>query len=164
MVSRGKQGGLEVRVLLHKSYVSINLHSCVSSPVKKSLRRHYIITRPLIFSRSDSQQLMAYFWNSLKSWPAGSFMEESLEWAEVEEVIQPTCLANGPAARGSAVNNSTWFVDLSLSWQCHQGKSLPQLDAYKPRAYVLFKWEVSGLFQINQWRAHSLAHVTIIVA
>ena len=159
MVSRGKQG-----VLLHKSCVSIKLHRRVSSPVKKSLRRHYIITRSLIFTHSDSQQLMAYFWNSLKSWPAGSFMGESLEWAEVEEVIQPTRLANGPAAGGSAVNDYTWFVDLSLSWQCHRGKSQPQLDAYKPRAYVLFKWEVSGLFQINPWRAHSLAHVIIIVA
>lgn len=54
---------------------------------------------------------MAYFTGKKKekkeSWPAGSFMEGSVERAGVEEVIHSACLANGPAVGGSAVNNST---------------------------------------------------------
>lgn len=34
-------------------------------------------------------------------------MEESGEWAGVEEVIQSTCPANVPATGGSMVNNYT---------------------------------------------------------
>jgi len=43
-------------------------------------------------------------------------MEELGEWAAVEEVIQSTCLANGPAARGPTVNSYTGFKHWS---RCH---------------------------------------------
>lgn len=51
VISGGRQGDLEVKELLHKWDISVNLHC--NSRVKKSLRGHHIITHFLIFTHSD---------------------------------------------------------------------------------------------------------------
>lgn len=88
---------MEVSVLLHKSDVSINLHSRVSFLVEESIK----LLPSLLFLVILIKKLL------MESWPAVSFMEGSGERARVEEVIQFTCFAKGPATGGSTVDKYT---------------------------------------------------------